>query len=300
MDSLFNFQIGTFAEASPGWFDWLSLIISVSGIFAAYGIAKHVFKKEQREKLQNDGRLRDIEMKIFKQRIFNLYIAISNQIKKLSEDSDSFVLEVIAGINVDFLLSTDFVKIYEEIGVNNEKEIEALSNLMADISGLSNIPNSLREEGRRFNEMYNFHEQKFYSYRKLLGTHFHKLCNSRKVSVSNVNGLIQWKFQPGDSFMFEYQNLLDKTYRDESIIKDGLIVSRELLTRRFVVKLMDVVHRYILTDADAVSTKDLGNEVILAHDNMEEVKRVFELTKKSYKEILEKAKESIEATRLIS
>lgn len=304
MNSFFNFQVGTFAETGPGWFDCLSLIVtslmSVIGILAAYFIAKGAFKEEQRLKAQNDKKLIDIEMMVFKERLLKLHSAIDEQISKLKDSTDQFVLEVTAGVNVDFLLSTDFVKIYEKTGVDNTSEVGALSNLMAHVSGLSSIPNSLREEGRRFNELYNLYEQKFYLYKKLLDTHFHNLCNSRKVIVRSVNGITHWQFQPGDTFMFEYQNLLSKTFSDENIVKDGFIVSRSLLKQNFVVKLMDIAHRYILTDKDAVSTKDLCNEVILAYDNMEEVCRVFGLTKKSYVTILEKAKESIEATKLIS
>lgn len=290
---MFNFQFGSFNESSPNWFDWFNLfvssIITILSIFGGYHIAKRIYNTEKKDKIQEDSELRFSEVELFKNSLIQLNNSIILQIENLKAHLEKTNFSIIfnQGIHSEFMNQINLKYLYKDVGLNNKKSIEDFNKLLANLYALSDFRNNLRDQLRTFSAKYNFHEDKFYKYRKLVYTKYYELCNQRNTSVLlTENGLKKWSFNDDDNFMLDYTSLLKKTYDNNSIIDESGLKSRELLTSEFIVPLIKISSKYIPEDYNAIEVNDIANEVNSAYLDMEETMKSHFQVINSYIEVL--------------
>ena len=200
MNSLFNFQFGDFAETSPNWFDWFSLIIasliSILSILGGFWIATKIYSKEKSDKQHEENEIQSSEIRLFRNSLTQLKSAVENQISSLKTyiQNQDFSLEFNQGIHSDFLHFINIQYLYKDIGVDNKDEIDKINKLLSSLYTLTDFRVSLRDELRSYIAKYNFHEDKFYSYRRLLYTKYFELCNLRGTDFVFEHGIKKWKF----------------------------------------------------------------------------------------------------------
>lgn len=277
MNSIFSFQFGEFSQASPNWFDWFSLIISVVinaiSILFAYYLGEKVYKREKRDKTQENTEIQLSEIELFKNNISQLKIAIDKQIIDLKEyiEKKDFILTFHPDIQVDFLQFIDIKYLYKNVGVGNSEAIEEINKFMTNLYTLYDFRQSLRDEVRTYNKKYNFHESKFYLYRQLLYTKYYSICNVRAESFIIENGIKKWKFKADDNFMAEYSTLIKNTFADNSIIDNNGLKDRKKLNYNFILPLAIEANKYIPEDSNAIEINDIANQVNSAFIDMESV-----------------------------
>lgn len=140
---------------------------------------------------------------------------------------------------------------------------------------------------------YNFHENKFYSYRKLLYTKYFELCNQRSVSFNVHEGVKVWAFSTDDIFMNEYSQLRDQIFDDSEVIAKNGVKDRKLLNERFIIALIEASSHFLPEDYNAIDVNDIANEVNSAYIDIEHITRIHNQAVKSYLDILKSAKSQI-------
>lgn len=275
MNSFFNFQFGEFNQTTPNWFDWFSLIstlvISAASIFLAFYLAERIYKKEKADKKIEDLDIQNSEVQLFRNSLKELDIAIENQIVDLKSyiKNKDFKLIFHSSIQVDFLQFIDIKYLYREVGFNDAEVINDINNLMTSLYSLYDFRESLRDEVRTYLKKYNYHENKFYSYRQLLYTKYFSICNVRSESIIIEEGIKKWKFKANDKFMPRYTELIFKISKDTSIIDNNGLKDRAKLNSEFVVPLINIAFEYVPEDLDAIEINDISNQVNSAFIDME-------------------------------
>lgn len=299
MDSIFNFQFGTFTGSSPNWFDWFSLIanflVSIIAIIGGFQIANNIYNKERKDKEADSKKLNLAEFKLFTNSLQELKSAADNQ----KADIDSYLqkldfkLVFHQNVNIDFLQFIDPKNLYLHFGLDNNEKIAALNDLLKRLYLLNDFRESLRSEFRAYNEKYNYHEKKFYSYRELLYSRFYKLSNQRSINIIIEEGRKKWQYDNNDKFMQEYSQLLEKTLSDIEIIENNGLKSRKLLNERFIKELVLLSAKYIPEDYNAIEINEIANQVVAAFNDMENVTEVHISVLESFSENLKITSEKI-------
>jgi len=279
----------SFWDFIPNWFDWFSVLISIISIFGGYLIATKIYSKERRDKDNEEKELLSSEIKLFKNSLTQLSLSASNQIQSLKDYSRNrdFRLEFNQGVHADFLHFINVKYLYKDIGVEKHDDIQQINKLLSSLYTLNDFRTSLRDELRSYIKKYNFHEGKFYSYRKLLYTKYFELCNQRGVDFIFENGIKKWKFRDDDLFMIGYTESRIKIFADTEVITEIGLKDRAKLIERFVVPLIHISADYIPEDYNAIEINDIANEVNSAHLDMEYVTKTHFLAIDSYLHILE-------------
>ena len=290
-----HFIEGPFWNFTPNWFDWFSVLVGILSIFGGYWIATKIYSKEKRDKIFEEIELLFSEINLFKNSLTQLSSSVSNQIQSLKEyiEKQDFRLEFNQGVHADFLHFINVKYLYKEIGVNKHEEIQNINRLLSSLYTLNDFRTSLRDELRTYIKKYNFHEDKFYSYRKLLYTKYFELCNQRGVDFVFENGIKKWKFRDDDLFMINYTENRIKIFGDQEVITDGGLKDRAKLTERFVIPLVHISADYIPEDYNAIEINDIANEVNTAHTDMEYVTTTHFQAINSYLDILKDINEKI-------
>lgn len=289
MNSFFNFQFGNFAEAaSPNWFEWLSFIINLIAIVSGYIIARLIYNREKTDRKTQERELINNETEVFKTSLSELKKSCDNQKTKLEEylEKQDFILHFDQGVNVDFLKFFDIKNLYQKIGFEDHSNLAKLNELLSSLYTLYDFRNSLRDELRTYIEKYNFHEQKFYIYKKLLYNNYFKLCNKRSLEIINDNGNKKWKFDDQDNFMKVYSEIIHSTFDNVEIIENGELKSRDKLTENFIKKLLSETSKFIPEDYDAIKINDLSNQVYAAFTDMTKITESHFRAIKTYNESL--------------
>ncbi|QEE48417.1 hypothetical protein FUA48_02145 [Flavobacterium alkalisoli] len=277
MNSFFNIQFGEFNESSPNWFDWFSLIINIivsaASILLAFYLAERIYKKEKKDKEKDNLDLLNSEVDLFENSLIELNVAIKSQIKDLEEyvEQKNFSLKFHPDIQVDFLQFIDVKFLYKKEGLQNSESIQKTNRLLTNLYTLYDFRKSLRDELRTYIKKYNYHESKFYLYRMLLHTKYFELCNKRNIDVKIEQGIKKWSFNDDDNFMKSYTSLINKTLADEEIMSGGSLISREELTKKFIIPLAKISYEHMPEDYNAIEVNEIANQVIAAHRDMEEV-----------------------------
>jgi hypothetical protein len=296
MNSLFNFQFGDFAETSPIWFDWFSLIanavISILSIFGGFWIATRIYSKEKRDKQVEETEIQKSEVRLFKDSLNQLETAINNQISSLKQyiERQDFSLEFNQGVHADFLHYIDIRYLYKDISVDRKDEIDRINKLLASLYTINDFRTSLRDELRSYIRKYNFHEEKFYSYRKLLYTKYFELSNQRGIEFALENGFKKWKFRNDDFFMIDYSENRIKIFDDNEVITENGLKDRAKLIERFIVPLIHISAKYMPEDYDAIEINDIANQINSAHTDMVHVTDTHFQAVRSYLSVLEDIK----------
>ncbi len=300
MNSFFTFQFGDFADSSPSWFDWLSLVISsLISIFSVWGgfwIANRIYSKEKDDKIIEENEIQESEIRLFKNSLTQLKFSIEHQIEGLEEylEKQDFSLKFHQGVQVDFLQFINIKYLYKDIGVANQDKIGEVNKLLSTLYTLSDFRISLRDEFRTFMKKYGFHEDKFYSYRKLLYTKYFELCNQRSSDFKFQGGIKTWKFSADDRFMIEYSKIRDQIFKDKEVISENGLKDRKLFVERFVVPLIHLSSEFLPEDYNAIEVNDIANDVNSAYADIEHVTSTHNQATKSYLNILTDAKGQIE------
>jgi hypothetical protein len=291
----FNLFDSPFWNFTPNWFDWFSVLVAILSIFGGYWIATKIYSKEKRDKNLEEKELLSSEINLFKNSLTQLNSSVSNQIQSLKEyiEKKDFRLEFNQGVHADFLHFINVKYLYKEIGVNKKEEIQKINRLLSSLYTLNDFRTSLRDELRTYIKKYNFHEDKFYSYRKLLYTKYFELCNQRGVDFVFENGIKKWKFRDDDLFMIKYTENRIKTFQDPELISEGGLKDRAKLTERFIIPLIHISADYIPEDYNAIEINDIANEVNTAHTDMEYVTTTHFQAVNSYLDILVDIKQKI-------
>lgn len=292
MEPFFNFQIGNLGDSDPNWFDWLSLgigsAISIFSVWGGFWIAKRIYSKEKKDKKEEEKEIQKSEIELFKNSLTQLNLAVSSQISSLEEyiDKHNFSLKFNQGVQVDFLQFVDVKYLYKDIGVKNQYKITQVNKLLSTLYSLNDFRTSLRDELRTYMKKYNFHEDKFYAYRKLLYTKYFELCNLRGGNFSFKEGVKIWQFDKGDKFIQLYTEVRKKTFEDKEIMTEEGLKDREKLNERFVVPLINISKDFIPEDYHAIEISDIANQVNSAFVDMKHVTSTHFNAINSYLEVL--------------
>lgn len=283
--------------SEPNWFDFISLLVTVASIFGAYWIAETVYSREKSDKKVEDISIIYSENELFKNNIKSIQKPITNQIAAIDEylTKMDFRMKFYAEIQVDFLQFVSIKDIYRKYGFNNKTKIEEINQLMTSLYTLYDFRESLRSEIRTYIEKYNYHEQKFYSYRLLLYTKYFQLCNERSMEISFENGIKRWSFDVYDKFMAEYSELTLKTFQDEEVMVENTLISRDKLTEKFIKPLNSISAKYVPEDYNAIEINQISNEVVHAFDDMEHITKKHFKVLEGYKSSLKDVNEKIES-----
>lgn len=166
---------------------------------------------------------------------------------------------------------------------------------MTSLYTLHDFRESLRSEIRTYTEKYNYHEQKFYSYRHLLYTKYFQLCNERNLDISFENGIKRWRFDVSDKFMAEYSELTLKTFQDEEVMVENNLINRDKLTEKFIKPLRSISAKYVPEDYNAIKINQISNEIVHAFDDMQHITEKHFKVLDGYKSSLNKVIEKIES-----
>lgn len=300
MTSFLTFQFGEFTDTSPSWFDWFNLLttslISILSIIGGFWIATKIYSKGRIDKEREEKEIQNLEVKLFKNSLIELSTAIENQIGYLKNylEKQDFSLTSITGIHSDFLKFINIKYLYKDTGIGKKEEIEKINRLMSSLYTLNDFRISLRHEFRSYLNKYHFHEDKFYSYRKLLYSKYFELCNQRGINFIIKQGVKEWQFSDDDKFMIDYSILRNRIFQDANIISQNSLVNRSELVKKFVVPLIDNSKKFIPEDYNAIEVNDIAIEINSAYMNMEHLTNSHFDVIKSYLSILENIKTEIE------
>lgn len=201
MNSFFSFQFGEFGNSSPNWFDWFSLVItsliSILSVIGGFLIATKIYSNEKRDKQNEDNEIQVSEVNLFKNNLSQLKDSTIDQIKKLEEYliNKDFKIQFNQGVNAGFLNHVDVKYLYKDVGVENTNKIIIINKLLSGLYVINDFRTFLRDEFRSYIVKYNFHEDKFYMYRKLLYTKYFELCNQRGFDFLLVGKMINLRLK---------------------------------------------------------------------------------------------------------
>lgn len=299
MNSFFNLQFGEFQQATPNWFDWFSLLISLiinaASIFLAFYIAESIYNREKKDKEKEETDLQNSEIELFKINLIKLGEETEKQIINLKEAirEKNFKLTINQGVQAQFLQYIEIKYLYKNIGFENRESINKLNSLMSSLYSINDFRESISEELRTFMNKYSYHESKFYSYKLLLYSKYFSLCNHRAEEIIVVEGQKKWKFADNDKFMKEYSELIAKTFENLEIIHENGLKDRKKLIEQFVIPLIGIAYKNVPEDDEAIEINDIANEVNSAFIDMESVTEIFYKVIDSYLHNLESTNKKI-------
>ena len=273
----------------PNWFDWLSILVNIVSVAGGYFIATKIYSKEKLDKEIENESLMASEIKLFRNSLSQLTAAANDQIINLKQylEKKDFSLRFNQGVNADFLHFIDVKYLYKDSGSEKKSEIARINNLLSNLYALNDFRASLRDEFRSYMKKFNFHEEKFYLYRKLLYTKYYEICNKRSVDVKIENGIKLWKLNPEDTFMKNYVQRVQETFQDNEIMSDRILINRQKLIEKFIIPLIHICADYIPDDNDAIEVADMANEVNAAYKDMEYTSEIHFKAVESHLAVLE-------------
>ncbi|MGN6437521.1 MAG: hypothetical protein ACTHMM_13355 [Agriterribacter sp.] len=280
MNSLFSFQFGEFGDSGPSWFDWFSLVItsliSILSIIGGFLIATKIYSKEKRDKQNEDNDIQASEVGLFKNNLSQLKESITDQIKKLEEyqTKKDFKIQFSQGVHAGFLYHVDVKYLYKDVGLENTNKIIIINKLLSGLYVINDFRTFLRDEFRSYMVKYNFHEDKFYTYRKLLYTKYFELCNQRGFDFTIANGVKKWKIANDDLFMKQYSEVRESIFNDGEVISENGLNDRQKLIERFIKPLIKISNNSMPEDYNAIEVNDMANEVNSAFLDMSNVSQV--------------------------
>ena len=266
MLSIINFQFGEFNDSNPNWFAWFSLFINVvipaTSIFFAYWLGEINYKRDKKDKKDNDDKNIQAEKSLFINSLSELKKSLDNQIEFLNEyeNKKDFKLKIDPSLQINFLQFINLKSLYHN---RTQQETNDLNNLLTSLYSISDFRNSLSSELRGYINKYNIQEIKFKNYRQILYKKFYEYSNSRAEKiVKNEDGTKRWAYNPNDNFMREYSILttVDINTDDKA--------DRKKIDENFLVPIINISHKYIPEDINAIEINDLANDCHSAFTDM--------------------------------
>lgn len=257
MESFFKLQINKYGETMPDWFDWLSLIVSLLAIIGTYLISRNIFRKEIKHKKEEDEKLQEFEIELFKINIRNLLSPIEKQINSLNAYVNGYFYKIDynQSVQVNFLDIIDLKNLYKKAGLENNKGIIQINKLIDMLFTIKDFRSSLFEEIKYYETRKNYFHEKFLDYRKILYTKYYSSVNSFLKDEKNGN----------PKFLLEYNKLCGNIHKNPSIINN-----RQEFIDKFILPLITETMKdeIILEDIRAIEVNEIANNVKSAYDNM--------------------------------
>lgn len=262
--SLINFQFGEFENNSPGWFDWLSLILTALSIWFAYYLGERTYKRDKDDRAAAEARNVKSENELFINSLQELYNNAELQINFLKEyiENKHFRLKINPNLQVNFLKFINVKILYSE---RSDQEITTLNHLLASLYSNNTVLENLRSELNNFISKYNIHEAKFKNgYRQILYTKFLQFSNLRSVSYRLNAGKTEWAYNADDKFMQEYFKLTLSDIASD----DGSIANQGKIDRNFLLPIITLAKDYVPRDIIAIEVLDIANDAHSAYIDM--------------------------------
>ena len=174
ISSIFSFQFGEFTNSTPGWFEWLSTLLTVIG----FGIAYHLYNKQRNDNAKDS-------FYFFQDSILHLKEAIETTLKNLKDfkgslnnPNDNIISPSISvSLNDKFLDRIDITALkryYKERRASDEK---TLMEFLRECNFLGSYYEWFFNEFNMFRETFSTHEKKFKQYNLLLTNLFLEVYN---------------------------------------------------------------------------------------------------------------------------
>lgn len=263
MTAIFNFQFGEFESSSPNWFDWLSLFISVGSIFFAFYLGEMGYKRDKKDKKEQESNLTKFENELFKSNLETLHKNLDEQIKFLEEyiKNNDFRLVINSDLQVNFIQNLDYKYIY-----GNGIEYTKTNRLINALFSIKDIKTLLGSELDNYIKKYNILEKQFKnSYRQILHSKYYEYSNRRAIEYRANNGRKEWKYDDKDMFMEGYSKLK----MNSVITNSDNSANHELIINNIISPLIEISNNYIPEDYDAIEINNISNDAFHAYGDME-------------------------------
>lgn len=279
---------GTFENSTPGWFDWLSLIVSVVAILATYFISKRVLKTEIRYQKLKEKEADQEHFKYFEEIILNHVRDLTTQIEYIDiylkeiKNTKNSVLTTVTSVQYDILYGFDLHRLLKSA---NEKAIN-------------------REDFRRLISNLKYTEKAFESIQTEVLRTFEKID-----TIDRANSVTQYELLRKDYFALIHRMSTDKDFCEENydlgvqyrnLIKalkdnkevfpdDGSLIKKENLPDLFYIPLLKIIEpsiskdEYFIIIASKINyaLNDLNNIKIIEENHVNVInsyKKLFEST----------------------
>lgn len=273
------------------WFNWLTLIIpaivsSISIVFA-YWLGERTYKRDKADKQKEETENIKSEKELFDDSLNTLKNDIEEQIDNLRNyiETQSLAIMLNPNIKIDFLKFINIKSLYKD---NDRNKVNKLLSALYSISDFYTL--LMREKGE-YQRSYNNEEKIFQeNYREVFYTQVNILNNKRAKEFKRENGKIFFKYNEEDYFMTEYiqiANSFEKNVKDINGLADRNKVAEELI------KIINISHKYIPIDYDAITIHHLSNKANSAYANMNAITEVHFRAINSFITILENVKNEI-------
>ena len=256
--SIFSFQFGEFNNSSPGWFEWLSILLTVVG----FAIAFHLYFKQRRDNAKDAFNFFQDNLLHLKEAVGITLVNLNNFKNSLDNPNDNIINPTISvSLNDKFLDRIDITSLkrfYNKKRVSNEK---IFMDFLKECNFLGSYYQWFFNEFNVFRENFSIHEKKFKQYNLLLSNLFFDVRNHQ--------------YEPHTSDFFqEYQKKIIELRRDRKDIIDatGNMNNRMEFNSFFVLELIKISFKYIDKDAKANEINVLANEVNAARIDLDFLK----------------------------
>lgn len=261
-----------FWSFSQNWFDILSLVLTILSLWLAFWLGERGYRRDKKDKVKEEQKLVNSEIKLFKNNLEQLSIAVDKQhaaLKKYKADK-TYSLEFRADVQVDFLKFVNIKHVYEHFGFDNQKVIDKINELFTSLFAMNDFRHSLRDSVRNYITRHSDFEKGFYLYRKLMYKMTHEIANKKAIDLVKDKEGFRINFGNND-FAREFFRLNQEALKNPELLNEDNIVIRPKLIELFIMPAINLSKQYIPEDEDAIQVSDVANEVNSSWINMEVV-----------------------------
>lgn len=289
-------EVYSFWGFLPNWFDVLSFLITIAGLWFAYRMGERGYQRDRKDKKEEQEKLAASEVELLRNSLKQLLKAASKQIEYLKdyEVKQNFTLKYRSDVQVDFLKFIDVKNVYEYYGPNNEDKVKLINELFSSLFSLSDFRDSLRDSVRTAMNKYNMHEQGFYLYRKLMYRMLHEIANRNAQDIERNEQGVLIDFGDND-FARQFSALITNVFANPDFFDDRKNVVRPKVKELLVLPVINLCQGYIPDNPDAIEASDVANEVNASWINMLEVLKSHFVEVRSHIEALEAVEKEIKS-----
>lgn len=255
-----NLNIYEFSNKPPGWFEWLSLAITVFGIITAYLIATYNFKQEIKKENEKDKKSQENEISFLKENLRKLQNPIIIQINNIDSYTNSindtfnstFNLSINPVIDTTFLNAIDIKNLYIHTNFEEQK-VHSLNKLFTSLYAIDSFKKHLINGHKEFINSFSYFEDKFAQYKELINFKYYKLCWSETVS---------------DEYKIKYTKLLKEYTQNSQFLNSDNTINRGFFANQFLERLINLSNSYISKDIYAIDILSTAQSVKDAYLNL--------------------------------
>lgn len=283
-----------FWDFSQNWFDVFTLVLTILSLWLAYYLGERGYKRDKKEKAQDQKQLVKTEVKLFKINLEQLLTAINKQLIALNEykEKQNFSLKYYPDVQVDFLKFVSPKNLYEDIGFGNKEKIDEINELFRLLFGLNDFRHSIKDSLRNYIQRYSEFEKGFYLYRKLMYKMMHEIVNKNIKDIIPDEGGFHINFGENE-FARQFFKLNQSVLDNPELLDENKNVVRPKLIQLFILPTIELCKPFIPLNPDAIETVDVANEVYSSWINMEQVTTAHFNEIDGHIDILENVKEKI-------